>query len=433
MYENYELKKFGADKIVFLGMFIISLFIAWLIVSINSTLVFSSPIELAHTGFSVCMPTGKDWQSDEKWQYEDNVFVLSSNFLVEQKLPAVAVTCRYFLTSQNINPRYWLDLQTQDLNNAIVEKGEIQKGNLTIHWSHAEKPLTMYWASAELPNNRTIDIEVIQTTVEIDLAWKVFNQVLEKLKFSEDNPVKNGTEIVNQIKSKGIDTLIDDHSKQVCFLIEDSSGYNVGFTIDLLGMPSTDDQNEVRGASQLLFTGRNSQRQYTFFRGDKRLKTYTWQSQTISREGRVDTQIILNQTGSINVTTQVNNYPRESNYINCYDIVPSILFELIISQFVRDNYNEAVVDVIESSGRVTPALISIEPVAEDEVNISSVIKLEFLDGRDYSQILYLDEDDHLLKEVMNYEQVYKLEKTDINSIKQAFPGQADNIIQPNLL
>ena len=38
MNEEYDIKKYGADKIVFLGIFIISLSLAWLIVKVKSTL-----------------------------------------------------------------------------------------------------------------------------------------------------------------------------------------------------------------------------------------------------------------------------------------------------------------------------------------------------------------------------------------------------------
>jgi hypothetical protein len=433
MYENYELKKFGADKIAFLGMFIISLLIAWLIVSINSALTFSEPIELAHSGFSICVPTGKDWQSNKKWQYEDNTFVLSSNLLFEQNLPAIAVNCRYYLTSEDLNPRTWLERQAQVANNAIVEKGEIQKGNLSVHWAHIEIPFTVYWASAELPNNRTIDVEVIQTRPDIDIAEKVFWKVIDKLDFREDNPVKNGEEIVNQVRSRGIDTFIDDHNKEVCFFILDSSGYNVGFTIDQLSLANAADQNDIHGTSQFFFAGPSARQQYTSFRSDKNFSAYTWQGQTIARAGRAVTQIVSNQNGSINVMSRVNNVPRQTTYTNASDIVPSIFLELFVSQFVRDNFQEAVIDVIESSGRVTPALISFAPAQEEAQDVSIAVKLEFMDGRDYSQLLYLDKDGHISKEIMHYEQEYKLEKTDIESIRQQFPGQAVNIIEQNLL
>ncbi len=431
MYDNEELKKFGADKIVFLGMFFLSLLIAWLLVSINSKISFSKPIKLAHTGFSACVPIGKDWQSNEKWQYEDNTFVLSSNFLVEHNIPAVAVNCRYYLTSEDINPQTWLSQLPQDSNSAIVEKGEIQKNNLTLQWVHIEKPFTVYLASAELPNNRTIDIEVIQTTIEIDIADKVFKNVIDKLAFNEDNPLKSGSEIVKQLKSKGLDTFIDKNNKQVCFLIRDSSGSDIGFTIDQLEVSSTSDQNDIRGTSLLYLAGRNAQEQYSFFRSDKKITEYTWQNQTITRAGRTDTKIDFNQSGTIRVISQTNNATHSDSFTNAYDIVPSIYLELFISRFVQSDVNEVVIDVIDSSGRVTPSLIAFEPLDQNATeDTSHVIRLEPLD-RDSWQLIYLDKDNHIIKETMYYGQIYNLEKTNLETIKQDFPRQAGDIPQMN--
>ena len=75
MTENFNYKKFGADKIAFLGLFLVATLIANFLVSMRSVLRYTEPIELEHAGLSIAIPVGKNWQSIQQWKYEDNEFV----------------------------------------------------------------------------------------------------------------------------------------------------------------------------------------------------------------------------------------------------------------------------------------------------------------------------------------------------------------------
>jgi hypothetical protein len=429
MNDNYESRKFGADKLAFLGMFILSLLIAQLIVSANSLLVFSEPIELAHSGLSVSIPIGKGWQSDEKWRYDGKVFTLSSNFMVERGLPAAAVTCSYLRTSQPVDPKKWFEQQTEIPNAANIETGQIQKGNLTIQWAHIEKPFTIFFGTASLPDNRVVTIEVIQTTFEIDTAEKAFKKIIDRLEYKEDNSVSTGTEIVNEMKNRGIDSLIKNHNKQVCFFIQDAANRNLGFTVDSLGDSSAEEQFRIRGASQLFFAGSDPQEQVTSFRGDNKLNNYIWQSQTHTKAGRADTKIALDESGSINVTSssRVNSYPNSST------VIPTIFLELVIDSVVQKGIKEAIIDTIDSNGKITPVLISFGPVDSNDEDVSNSVKLAFLNGRGSTELLYLNNENQILREVIQQDNIYKLERTSIESIKEEFPQQAGDILQQNQL
>jgi len=166
---NFEPKKFGADKIAFLGMFALSLLIAQLIVSRNSALNFSEPIELAHSGLSISVPTGKGWQSELQWQYHSNGFTLSSHFIVGPGISGARVRCRYFPTSLATTAEVLFEQQAAEIKGTIKETGQSQKDNLTIYWARIEGPVLAFVGTVELPNNRTVNIEVIQTTFEINL------------------------------------------------------------------------------------------------------------------------------------------------------------------------------------------------------------------------------------------------------------------------
>ena len=84
---------------------------------------------------------------------------------------------------------------------------------------HIDKPVTIYWAAADLPNNRTITIEIYETTFNLEIAEKIFMKMIDSLNFDEDNLVKTGAAFVADIKSKGIDSLINSSNIQSCFFL----------------------------------------------------------------------------------------------------------------------------------------------------------------------------------------------------------------------
>ena len=426
MNEDNDLRKFGADKIVFLGLFVISLLIAWLIVSVKSGLNFSRPIELPHSGLSMVIPTGKGWQNTEQWKYIDNAFVLSSSLFSGKSL-AAAVNCRYFLTSQNITPEIFLNQQAIEPNSPVVEKNILKKGNLEIHWAYLEKPFTVYIGTVDLPNNRTVVIEVVQTAFEIDIAEKVFKTIVERMDYKEDNPVKTGTVIVTEMKNKGIDTVLEGHYQQASFFIRDSGNHNIGFTIDLLDNIKTNESLNIRGASQLYFTGSIAKDQATLFQGDKNLNQYNLQSQTNTKSGKTSVEIKLDKTGTLSITNQFG----ENKYPDSAGLIPSIFIELLIQNIVQDKIDESVIDILDSDGKMSAALFSFKPAENISENITNTVSLRSLDNRNLFETFYLDSNNTILKVSVNEESGYYLEKTDLDSIEREYPGQTSFISQQN--
>ena len=422
MSDNYDLRKFGADKIAFLGMFLLAIVIAQLIVSVRSGIKFSEPVELSGTGLSVSIPIGKGWQTTQKWKHSDSAFVLSTNFVTYNKrIPDLAVNCRYFIAAQNITPQDLLDEMAEDPNNPVVETRQIQKENFTIYWAHIIKPFTIFWAVAELPNNRMVTIEVIETTFEIDIAERIFHEVVKSINLTDDNSVKTGMDFVTEIKSNGIDSLINNYNTQSCFFLKDSSKRNIGFTIDLLGDTMDDQQFNIRGASYLFFAGRNAQEQRTLFRCDKNLTKFIWQSKTITRNSQFGKMITLDESGTINVTDDETG--ESQTYSNCFNVVPSILLESFIAPAVKNNINVAIIDIIDSNGNISPNLFSLKPPDEASQEYPDTFMLESLDGRESPDTFYLNDNYQITKATGNY----YLERTDIETIEKEFPDMADSI------
>lgn len=423
MNENYDLRKYGADKIVLLGLFLISLLIAQLIVSVNSAIQFTGPIELSHAGLSLSIPAGKGWQSTGKWRYEDNAFVLSSNFMEENGVPAAIVNCKCFMASQRDLDSLPFKEPADDSNNAKIEIEKIQKGSLTIYKTHIDKPFIVYMGAAELPNNRTVSIEVFQTTFEIDVADRVFKKIIDSLEYRQDNPFKTGSDMVSEIQKKGIDSFLDKENRQVCFFIQDSNNRNAGFTFDLLDYMQSGGRSWIKGASRLHMSGYNFQEQVSLFQCDNDLGRYVWESQTLGRTGRTDTKLTFDKSGT--VTKQVNNSYGEYKYPAGTKIVPTIYIELLISMVVQGKVEKVAIEMINSDGKILPILLTLKS-SDDKTDI---VSLAFLDRAGLSETFYLNKNGRIIKADIEGPSGYYLERTDIESIEAKFQVQSGYILK----
>ena len=432
MNEKFELKKLGADKLAFLGLFIISLLVAQLMVYAKSAVVFSDPIELPHTGLSISIPNGRGWVGTNEWRFRNGAFELFSNFKAGRTLPLATVTCQYLATSQDINPEAWLRNQSDEPNDVAIESGTMKKGSLTVRWAHKVRRVNTFLGTVELPHNRVVIIEVVENSLAIDMAEKVFKKIIEKLEFKEENSIKTGMEIVNEMKSKGLETFINSRNQEAYFLIRDSLNNNLGFTVDMLGKASKDISDagrRIRGASQLFFTGANRQEQNSFFSSDKDLSAYAWQSKSLSRTDVTTTKIVRDETGTIKVSALINNTSGENTYANRPDVIPTMLLELILDRIIENDIDEVVLDMIDSSGNLKPALFSVEHGTRNDEGDEKVIRLEFINGTGAFELLYLNDENQLVKEVIHRDGTYILERTTFESVQQEFPRQAGDILR----
>jgi hypothetical protein len=224
MNDTYGTNKPGYDKIALLGLFILSLLIAHLIVVLTSRISFSDPIRLSQTGLSVSIPAGQAWQSDIQWQFQENMFSLSSLFPRGSDRPTAWANCRYLLSAETTTPQMRFEQRASEMNAVIAETNQTQtvstggsRTALTIDWARIDKPevyFTMFFATARLPDNRQLDIEVSQIAGDGELAEIVFKHIIETLIFEDNRLLKTGAEIVAEIKSKGLAGFLDNQNRQ---------------------------------------------------------------------------------------------------------------------------------------------------------------------------------------------------------------------------
>ncbi len=423
MNENYDFKKFGADKIAFLGLFIFSVLIANFLVSINSKIDFSKPIELAHTGLSVSIPTGKYWSNTKQWEYNeaDQTFVLETSLNLGNPSNNASVTCKYYSDSrQNMVMANSIQQQIPDSNNAAVETKLIEKGNIKIHWVCINNPVTILLANAELPNNRTMTIYIFEASAISEIAEKIFNEMVESLSLNEENPVQAGADFVAEMKSRGIDSLINSSNMQSCFFRKDSANNNIGYTIDILGFSNGDDDFTIRGASDMFLSGRNPLEQKSLFSCDKGLTNFIWKSRINTRNRQMEVTMTLDESGTITVVNE--NSGQSIQYLNCKNVVPNILLESFIIPAIEHGISNIVIDLIDSSGSISPTLFFLKRAENSDEGYSYIVTLKSIDESD-SESFYLDENNRVIKSDGNY----ILERTDIETIEKEFPGMTDYI------
>lgn len=188
MTDTNKVKKFAADKVALLGLFVAALLTARLVVALKSALVLSEPIPLSRTGLSVSVPTGNGWQSQEQWSRQANGFTLGSDFDLGSGKPTARVVCRYVLAAEKTTPRMRFE-QEFDVRGVVVRTDQIHTDTLIVDWAYVtgeEIPFTLYMGTAELPDNRQLDIEVYEVTGDVELAEQAFRAVVGSVSFKDN-------------------------------------------------------------------------------------------------------------------------------------------------------------------------------------------------------------------------------------------------------
>ena len=435
MDKTYETRKVAADKIALLCLFIVALLIARFIVTSRSAIAFSEPIKLSHTGLSVSIPAGNGWRSEKKWKYQQNAFTLSSVFTLGSGGLPPQVHCRYLLAAPKPAPDMRVEQRASAVGGTVVKTGQIQTGMLTIDWAHIKKPkmpLDLFFGTVKLPNSRRLDIEVFQTTGDTELAEQVFKGIAESLKFEDNQLLEAGSEIVTEIKNTGIDRFLYNKSRQTFFLIKDAAGRAIGFTMDVLIDSGRDAQLNIQAASFFYIRGRYGREQTAFFQSRNNLNEFTWKSEASGMTGVSGAELNLDEAGVMTVR-KFSPRPEEKDYQLSSAAIPEVFLEFVFGQMLDSDHEKIIVDIIDADGRITPALVSkieTEDTAAAEED-GYILKVEFLDGRGFSERVYLDSQYQISKSISQQDGTYTLERSSIKDIAIQFPERADYILQKN--
>ncbi len=427
---------------VLLGLFIASLLIAYLIIASKSALVLSEPIKLAHTGLSLSMPNGNGWESERQWEYHDNAFTLSSVF-VSGSSRALA-HCSYPLAADKLPTEKWFDEKADEIAGAIVEKGRIQADGLSIDWAHIGDSRVrpgISLGAVRLPNGRQLEIEVHQIAGDGGLAEQAFERIAKSVKFKDNRLLEAGSRIVGQIKTRGIDSFLGSRDQQDYFIIRDlrrSPARPLGFMIDVLAGSETNGKPDVQAASLFYMQdirGRHVQEQVTFFQSDNSFDNFVWKGHIHTVNEVSSTEVILDEAGVMTVTKS-NVLPKDRIYQLGSAAIPDIFIRQLFSQMLDSGSKEIMVDIIASDGKITPTFVSRLQDEADAVKgpeDAYVLGLEFLNGRGFSERVYLDDQKQISKRLVRQNVTYLLEGATLEEIKKQFPEQEKSILGNKIL
>lgn len=457
---THETKKYAADKIALLGLLIVAVLIARLIIASRSAIVLSEPIKLNYAGLSVSVPTGNGWQSEKQWKYRENAFTLSSFFDSGSGKVTGLTSCRYLLATTPATSDMLFKEKTSAVGGAIADTGQTWTDKLTINWVHIKKPkamFDMFFGTTRLPNNRQLDIEVYQAMGDDDLAGRLFKRITESLKFEDNQLLEAGSEIIAEVKRKGLDSFLGSHfdkepqngapldnqSRESFFLIKDAAGRIIGFAMDVFVAAAVlqspdfgqDAQPDIQAASFYYIRGRHDRQQVTFFQGRNNLDEFAWTSETSRTNGRSGAEIVLDKAGTMTVS-KFGPKAKDKSYRLGSAAIPDILADLTFSQMLDSSHKKILVDIIDAEGAIIPAVISrIEgqqpPAAEEEA--AYVLKVEFLDGQGFSEQVYLDSQRQVSKRLLQQENIYTIERSSAENVLKQFPERAEFILRKKML
>ena len=435
MNKTYGTKKYAADKIVLLGLFIVAVLIARFIVASRSAIILWEPIKLDFASLSVSMPAGNGWQSEKQWRFQKNAFILSGVFDAGSGKVTASAQCRYRLASTEATADERLKQKASAMSSTIVKTDQIQTDQLTIDWVHikTQKMLDTFFGTATLSNNHQCDIEVHQTAGDTDMAEQVFKRITESLKLEDNQLLQAGGDIIAQIKSKGLASFLSNQNQQSFFLIKDLRKHTIGFTMDVLVDTGPDAKLNIQAGSFFYIRGRFARESAKFFQSTNNFDEFTWSSETNSIAGRIGTEVILGKDEVMTVK-KFSPQTEEKNYRISPEAIPEVLLEQLLSQMLDSDHKKILVEVIENDGTIVPALISrieAEDSATDEERAQYILKVELLDGRGYTELVYLDSQRHISKRLSLYKRGLILERATVENILRQFPERADYILQKN--
>ncbi len=439
-------KKGWADKIAFFGLFIASLFIAYLIVARRSAILFSEPIELPHMGVSVSVPVGNGWDSDKKWNYEENGFTTGSFFNPGFVNPIMSARCRYLLAAAEEDADTQFEQKARKVGGKIIETGQISSGPAVVNWAHitgtlkgAKTPVDIFFGTVQSPENRQLNIEVQQTANHSQMASEVFRRIVKGLEFKDAPLLAAGSKVVTEIKTKQVSSFLTEHSLETFFVVKDSKGAPAGFIIGVVADVGQQTPMNIQAANFLYIPGVFTREQVVLFQSRDDLSEFTWKSEVSGRFGRSGSEAVFDKSGVLavkrydssvfsGISEEGDDEQSEEHFYRPGPAsIPDVIGDFVFGQMFDFGYEKILIDLIRTDGTIVPVLM--HNIESTDADAAYVVKVEFLDGRNYSEEVYFDEHRQVVKEVIRQDKTYILERSSTEELLVLFPEKAGSILQ----
>ncbi len=430
MVDSEKAKKLGADKIALLGLLALSLLIARIIVAAKTSIVLSKPVELRHSGLSIRLPDKNGWQSTKNWECRRNIFVLSSFFNPGMVRVSANIKCTYLLAADRGSPQDWLEQEILQFEVENTQTDTTQTEGLTFNWVYLTEKSSlanMLIATAQLPDGRWLDIEIIETAGESELVTQVFEKVIANLRFEQNELLQAGRRVIEQIKGKGLIELIPNQGLQLFFVVKNAAGQNIGFAMEHVDRTLTGDADNIEGTGFLYMRARRTREEASIFQCDDKLSQLSWQSQTKVGNMKSGVELNLSKTGLLTVIGLPGGNTQRQHLLNPA-AVPYSVIEAIFNQIITENIQKIMVDIIYHDGQVKPVVISFaEPDRSSDA--AYIVKLQQLDQDQVGEEFHLDNQMNVIKRIIRQNGIYVLQSSTLEDVIRIFPERADDVLQ----
>lgn len=432
--DKARMKKYGLDKVALFGLVVMGLLAAQVIVAHRAKVSLVAAPQLPQSGLSALIPTGRAWNTDLAWQFKDNSFVLSSSFGPAPTRITTAAQLRYLPAPLTKDADVYLRDKQAEILGEILKRGEIALGRFTISWAHISAQsglLNSFFGVATLPDGRVLTIEVHQLTGEAELAEQLFDKIARSVEFEDNQLLAAGARMVETLKQQGLYELTRHEPEKEFFLVRDVQNRIVGFLanmvkvlVDEAAPPQLRSLDFYRIKTERAVAGGHS-----LFQSDEKVEVFRWISQLSGYgPGQQVVEMKLGPDGILTVRTLPDQAGRQ--YAPGPAAVPEVLLDHIVSNLLETGGNEVMVDVIMSTGRIIPTLISrIEPGETADTAAAYAVRLDFLDEVGHYQLMYLDGNKQVTKAEVHQAEVYLIERSSREEVLAHFPAWRDYILQ----
>jgi len=460
MTDSENLRRFGLDKIALFLLLLAGFFFAELIVSSRAHFKLSKPIALEGCGMAVSVPAGGFKQLSDGFEYNDNEFRLSCIMQISSD-SAVMVHWRYFIVPFKKTVAERFEIQASDIGGAIEKTGSEQFGQFTFDYARivsqlpaqtrrgepdrSERTTTLLLSgTTQLPDGRTLTLEVAQKGYDIDLAEKIFRSLAASVTFTSAGPLADGRELLDNFRQKALADILQKNTLQNYYYIKDYTGRSMGFATDAISLKNNRrDANSLTAVSlYFIHLGVNPFAEQSLFRSDPNIQTFKWISQqsnlVINRE--LITSIELDREGTVTIqSTTVKTLPERivsQNFTFTSSALPEMLSDTFVESFLQSSFNSVMVDLILSDGRIMPALITrTELQKTTQPNAASTrlsppksaVKIVFFGTDAHEQTIYFDSSGKIVLCEIRGKLSYKLERTQRDRLVADFPGWLEKL------
>jgi len=418
-------EKYSTDKIVFLGLFVLSIVIASFIVSTKSAIKLTKPIELEYASLAVPVPQG--WMGDEQWKYKDNAYSLTRVLRLSQSSTGYIIQCKYLLGFLAEAPEVVFAEKANSLEARIVDTYEFERENLKILWVHLENEdarLKVLYGIAKLPNQRFLTLEVHQDMSDKDIAGEIFTKIAKGIEFNDNKLLADGAKIVSELKSKGIADALEKHFAieqseyyQDFFLIKDPADNPLGFTSTSLTKSGDTNKPDIQGVTfYSLQQAGLTNAQITRLQSDNHFDKLLWKSENSGQIDGSKTAHLMFEDG-VMITTKAAVSGQKKHKLSDAAI-PDVIFELFLPQILNRFESQIVVDLIRYDGSIIPTVITKSKTDKNK------IELKLLNDRNIVQQYHIDDNGLITKAILPN---LKLVRTAKQQVLESFP-QAQNFL-----